>query len=85
MPLFKKSLQIIIKRLPVLGQTFTFYLSIMYKTWEGVKQNKSKAKELYGKACDNGNNTGCKNYAKQALVMRQQARQANLVDSKHFR
>ena len=30
----------------------------------GVKQNYSKAKELYGKACDGGNALGCKNYAR---------------------
>jgi TPR repeat protein len=35
----------------------------MYKTGQGVRQSNSKAKELYGKACDNGSAKGCSNYA----------------------
>ncbi len=33
-----------------------------YYDGEVVKQNFSKAKELYGKACDLGNQRGCDNY-----------------------
>jgi TPR repeat protein len=35
----------------------------MYSTGEGVRQDKSKALQLYGKACDMKNEVGCKNYA----------------------
>jgi len=37
-------------------------LGVMYEYGQGVKQNKRKAKELYGKACNNKNSLGCKNY-----------------------
>ena len=35
----------------------------MYANGLGVRQNTSKAKELYGKACDEGDNLGCRYYA----------------------
>jgi TPR repeat protein len=35
----------------------------MYTNGEGVRQNKSKALELFGKACDLKNELGCNNYA----------------------
>ncbi|HDX6330197.1 TPA: Sel1 repeat protein [Campylobacter fetus subsp. venerealis] len=35
----------------------------MYENGKGVKQNRSKAKELYGKTCDIGAQLGCENYA----------------------
>jgi TPR repeat protein len=35
----------------------------MYTNGEGVRQNKSKALELFGKACDLSNEAGCRNYA----------------------
>jgi TPR repeat protein len=35
----------------------------MYYNGQGVKQNSSKAKALFGKACDGGNANGCKYYA----------------------
>jgi TPR repeat protein len=38
-------------------------LAVMYTNGEGVRQNKSKALELFGKACDLSNESGCKNYA----------------------
>lgn len=36
----------------------------MYDNGEGVRQDKVKAKEWYGKACDNGIQIGCDNYRK---------------------
>jgi len=38
-------------------------LGVMYANGLGVRQNTSKAKELYGKACDEGDNLGCRYYA----------------------
>lgn len=37
-------------------------LALMYYNGDGVRQDKRKAKELYGKACDGGVMGGCKNY-----------------------
>lgn len=37
-------------------------LGVRYEEGEGVKQNKSKAKELYGKACDMKLQLGCEEY-----------------------
>jgi len=37
-------------------------LAISYYKGNGVRQDKSKAKELFGKACDRGSDKGCKNY-----------------------
>lgn len=34
----------------------------MYEAGQGVQQNKTIAKEWYGKACDNGDQHGCDNY-----------------------
>lgn len=34
----------------------------MYYIGEGVRQNYQKAKEWFGKACDNGEQGGCKFY-----------------------
>jgi len=39
-------------------------LGLMYQNGRGVRQNYSKAKELFGKACDSGDAEGCKNYAR---------------------
>jgi TPR repeat protein len=39
-----------------------FNLGVRYANGEGVRQNKTTAKELYGKACDNGNQKGCDSY-----------------------
>ena len=39
-------------------------LGALYYGGEGVKKNLSKAKELYGKACDFGNQKGCDEYKK---------------------
>lgn len=39
-----------------------FYLAAMYDNEYGVKHNKEKAKEWYGKACDGGNKDGCDFY-----------------------
>jgi TPR repeat protein len=36
----------------------------MYYNGEGVKQDKSRALALYGKACDMKAEQGCSNYAK---------------------
>ena len=38
-------------------------LGTSYFNGEGVKQDKIKAKELFGKACDGGIEDGCKGYA----------------------
>ena len=35
----------------------------MYEDGEGVRLDKKKAIELFGKACDMKNELGCKNYA----------------------
>ena len=37
-------------------------LGFMYGTGDGVRQNKIKAKELFSKACDGGDMSGCENY-----------------------
>lgn len=34
----------------------------MYFDGDSVRKEKSKAKELFGKACDGGNSAGCKSY-----------------------
>lgn len=34
----------------------------MYANGQGVKQDKKRAKTLFGKACDGQENDGCKNY-----------------------
>jgi TPR repeat protein len=36
----------------------------MYFNGEGIRQDKSTAKEFFGKACDGGMQDGCKNYRK---------------------
>ncbi len=41
-----------------------YNLALMYDKGDGVSQNKKKAKELYGKACKEGNKMSCKNYRK---------------------
>ncbi|MFA5455575.1 MAG: hypothetical protein WC272_09665 [Sulfurimonas sp.] len=39
-----------------------YNLVVLYANGDGVRQDKLKAKELFGKSCDGGNNDGCKNY-----------------------
>ncbi|CUU79728.1 sel1 repeat family protein [Campylobacter hyointestinalis subsp. hyointestinalis] len=39
-------------------------LGFLYELGQGVKQNKLKAKELYGRACDMGVQLGCEDYAR---------------------
>lgn len=39
-----------------------YKLGEMYQHGWGVRQNKATAKELFGKACDNGSQTGCEQY-----------------------
>ena len=39
-------------------------LGIAYNNGIGVRQNRTTAKEYYGKACDLGNQEGCDNYRK---------------------
>ena len=39
-------------------------LGVMYENGRGIKQDKHKAKALFGKACDLKNELGCKNYAR---------------------
>ena len=41
-----------------------FYLGLIYQYGKGVKQDYSKAKELFGKDCDLGEQLGCDSYAK---------------------
>lgn len=41
-----------------------FNLGVMYANGEGVRQNKTTAKEWFGKACDNGTQQGCDEYRK---------------------
>jgi len=41
-----------------------FNLGLMYRDGEGVKQNRTVAKEWLGKACDNGDKKGCLYYKK---------------------
>ena len=36
-------------------------LGLMYTQSEGVKQDNFKAKDLFGKACEAGENAGCSN------------------------
>ena len=38
-------------------------LGVLYAKGQGVRQSYTKAKELFGKACDMGYEKGCKNYA----------------------
>ena len=37
-------------------------IGAMYEEGEGVRQNKTTAKEWYGKGCDNGSQIGCDQY-----------------------
>jgi len=37
-------------------------LGMIYYNGKGVRHDKSKAKELFGKSCDNGYQKGCDNY-----------------------
>lgn len=39
-----------------------FNLGVMYETGRGVRQDLALAQELYGKACQNGDQDGCDNY-----------------------
>ena len=39
-----------------------YNLGIMYDNGEGVRQDKKRAKEYFGKACDGGLQIGCDNY-----------------------
>ena len=39
-------------------------LGILYENGQGVRQNRTTAKEYYGKACDLGKQEGCDNYRK---------------------
>ncbi|RAX55227.1 hypothetical protein CCY99_00575 [Helicobacter sp. 16-1353] len=39
-----------------------FYLGAMYYKGKGVRQDYSKAKEYFGKACDLGSQDGCDEY-----------------------
>ena len=41
-----------------------YNLGLMYRDGEGVKQNRTVAKEWLGKACDNGDKKGCLYYKK---------------------
>ncbi len=41
-----------------------YNLGVMYDEGQGVRQNKRTAKEWFGKACDNGHQTGCDEYRK---------------------
>ncbi|WP_425592411.1 tetratricopeptide repeat protein, partial [Aggregatibacter kilianii] len=41
-----------------------FNLGLMYRDGDGVKQNRTVAKEWLGKACDNGDKKGCLYYKK---------------------
>ena len=38
------------------------FLGVLYQYGQGVRQNYSKAKELYIKACNMGFKLGCKDY-----------------------
>lgn len=42
--------------------TSCYSLGYLYKEGLGVRQNKTKAKEYYGKVCDLGEQKGCDNY-----------------------
>ncbi|WP_334083235.1 SEL1-like repeat protein [Helicobacter typhlonius] len=37
-------------------------MGVFYTYGKGVRQDKAKARELFGKACDMGNQKGCDNY-----------------------
>ena len=39
-------------------------LGFLYENGKGVRQNRTIAKEWYGKACDNGFQDGCDAYAR---------------------
>ncbi|SIN72081.1 Sel1 repeat-containing protein [Sulfurivirga caldicuralii] len=39
-----------------------YKLGLMYDNGQGVRQDKSKAKMLFGQACDNGFQRGCDGY-----------------------
>lgn len=39
-----------------------YNLGVMYYQGQGARQNSAIAKELFGKACDNGDQKGCDNY-----------------------
>lgn len=39
-------------------------LGFLYEKGRGVRKNLATAKDWFGKACDNGNQTGCDYYAR---------------------
>lgn len=39
-----------------------YNLGVMYAEGQGVRQNLKVAKEWFGMACNNGNQSGCENY-----------------------
>ncbi len=39
-----------------------YNLGVLYANGDGVREDKVKAKELFGKACDGGDDYGCKWY-----------------------
>ncbi|MBO8092775.1 MAG: sel1 repeat family protein [Prosthecochloris sp.] len=41
-----------------------YTIGLKYDNGRGVKQDKRKEKEWFGKACDNGSQMGCDNYRK---------------------
>ncbi|WP_425537026.1 tetratricopeptide repeat protein, partial [Klebsiella pneumoniae] len=44
--------------------TAQYNLGFAYANGQGVRQNKSMAKEFFGKACDGGMQDGCDSYKK---------------------
>lgn len=46
------------------GMESCFNLGVFYDNGEGVRQNYTKAKELFGRVCDAGHQDGCDRYKK---------------------
>lgn len=59
---YKKSLEWLTKSANQNHTEAQMLLGLKYEYGMGVRQNKSTAKELFGKACDNGHQAGCISY-----------------------
>lgn len=54
----------ILRRVAVAMRGACNNLGILYGNGLGVREDRAKAKELFGKACDLGSQLGCDNYKK---------------------
>jgi TPR repeat protein len=59
---YKKAFKLLKKSAEQGNATAQLNLGIMYAKGQGVRQNMTLVKELFGKACDNGLESGCDGY-----------------------